>query len=134
MMAAEPSNLISRRQTMSKTKSTKKAAAPKATRTAKVSKTAQKNRPKAAAKGKANAPAKPKKLSALDGAAKVLGETKKPMSCKDLIEAMAAKGYWTSTNGKTPANTLYSAILREIGTKGKEARFKKAERGKFVLA
>ena len=29
---------------------------------------------------------------------------------------------------------LYSAILREIGTKGKEARFKKTERGKFALA
>src|SRR3954451_9986624 len=71
----------------------------------------------------------PKKVSALDSAAKVLGEAKEPMTCKAMIEAMAEKGYWTSISGKTPANTLYSAILREIGTKGKEARFKKAERG-----
>jgi hypothetical protein len=74
------------------------------------------------------------KMSALDAAAKVLGEAKEPLSCKTLIEMMAAKCYWTSANGKTPANTLYSAILREIGTKGKEARFKKADRGKFTLA
>jgi hypothetical protein len=29
---------------------------------------------------------------------------------------------------------VYAAILREIGVKGKEARFKKTERGKFTLA
>jgi hypothetical protein len=30
--------------------------------------------------------------------------------------------------------TLYSAIVREIDRKGKESRFKKAERGKFAIA
>src|SRR5438876_905863 len=38
---------------------------------------------------------------------------------------MAEKGYWTSPGGQTPAATLYSAILRQIQTKGKEARFRK---------
>ena len=33
---------------------------------------------------------------------------------------------------KTPHATLYSAMLREISTKGKDARFKKTERGKFA--
>ena len=51
-----------------------------------------------------------------------------------MIDAMAKKGYWTSPGGKTPAATLYSAILREISTKGKEARFKKTERGKFSIS
>ncbi len=74
------------------------------------------------------------KLSALDAAAKVLGESKTPLSCSEMIEAMATKAYWKSTKGKTPANTLYSAILREVGAKGKDARFKKTERGKFTLA
>jgi len=50
-----------------------------------------------------------------------------------MIEPMAAKKYWSSPGGKTPAATLYSAILREIQTKGKEARFRKTERGKFAL-
>ena len=87
----------------------------------------------------AKAPAKAKspkeksngKLSALDAAAKVLGEAKEPMNTKAMIEAMAAKGYWTSPGGKTPHATLYSAILREIDTKGSDSRFKKTERGMF---
>jgi hypothetical protein len=76
---------------------------------------------------------KDKKLSALDAAAKVLAETGMPMSCTEMIEAMAARGYWTSPGGKTPAATLYSAILREIATKGMRSRFAKADRGKFTL-
>lgn len=90
--------------------------------------------PKAAKTPKAMKPAKADgKLSAIDAAAKVLGETKDPMTTKEMIEAMAAKKYWTSPGGKTPAATLYSAILREIQTKGKDARFRKTERGKFTL-
>ena len=73
-------------------------------------------------------------MSALDAAAKVLGEANEPMTSKDMVEAMAAKGYWKSPGGKTPHATLYSAVLREIGKKGKDARFKKVERGKFALA
>ena len=46
--------------------------------------------------------------------------------------AMAAKSLWTSPGGKTPHATLYSALIREIATKGKEARFVKTERGKFA--
>jgi hypothetical protein len=73
------------------------------------------------------------KLSCLDAAAKVLASAKEPMTTKALIEAMAEKKLWTSPGGKTPAATLYSAILREITTKGKEARFKKADRGLFGI-
>ena len=73
-----------------------------------------------------------KKLSAIDAAAKVLAASKEPMNAKQMIEAMAAKKLWTSPGGKTPHATLYSAILREINTKGKDARFKKTERGKFA--
>ncbi len=73
------------------------------------------------------------KLSAIDAAAKVLGEAGKPMNCKELIETMAARGYWTSPGGQTPHATLYAAILREMKVKGKDARFAKAERGKFTL-
>ena len=55
------------------------------------------------------------------------------MSCRELIERMASKGYWKSPSGKTPSATLYSAILRELKTKGSEARFKKTDRGRFAL-
>ena len=73
-----------------------------------------------------------KKLSALSAAAKVLTEAGTPMNAKEMIEAMAAKKYWSSPAGRTPHATLYAAILREIGVKGKEARFKKTERGHFA--
>jgi len=79
-------------------------------------------------------PAKPaaKKLSALDAAAKVLAESKEPLNAKTMIERMAAKGYWTSPGGKTPASTLYAALIREIQKKGSEARFQKTDRGLFT--
>jgi hypothetical protein len=53
------------------------------------------------------------------------------MTCQELIAAMAAKGYWISPGGKTPQATLYSAMLREITTKGTNSRFQKTDRGKF---
>jgi len=74
----------------------------------------------------------PKKLSALDAAAKVLEEAGSAMITGEMITVMAEKGYWKTPGGKTPAATLYSAILREITTKGKESRFEKTERGKFA--
>jgi HB1, ASXL, restriction endonuclease HTH domain len=73
-----------------------------------------------------------KKLSALDAAAKVLEEAGQPMTCAEMIAAMAEKGYWTSPAGKTPAGTLYSALLRELNTKGDAARFHKTGRGQFA--
>jgi hypothetical protein len=73
------------------------------------------------------------KLSALDAAAQVLASANEPMNTKALIEAMAAKGYWTSPGGKTPHATLYAAILRELQKKENEARFVKVERGQFAL-
>jgi hypothetical protein len=72
------------------------------------------------------------RLSAPDAAAKVLAEAGQAMKCQELIAAMAAKGYWTSPGGKTPAATLYSAMLREITAKGAASRFVKTERGKFA--
>ncbi len=54
------------------------------------------------------------------------------MTTKEMIDAMGAKGLWKSPGGKTPDRTLYSAILREIITKGKESRFVKTERGRFT--
>ncbi len=73
-----------------------------------------------------------KKLSAIDAAAKVLTEADEPMNTKEMVDAMATKGYWTSPGGKTPHATLYSAIIREIAVKGNASRFRKTERGKFT--
>jgi len=77
--------------------------------------------------------AKPKgkrKPGILTLAADVLKDAKRPMDCKAIVEKVLAKGLW-QTKGKTPAATLYAAIIREIGAKGKEARFRKTDRGQF---
>ena len=76
--------------------------------------------------------AKSGKLSALDAATKILEETGQAMTCQEMIDAMAKKGYWTSPGGRTPAATLYSAILRELKATGDQGRFVKTERGKFA--
>ena len=75
-----------------------------------------------------------KKLSAIDAAAQVLAGANEPMNAKQMIDAMAAKGLWSSPGGKTPHATLYSAILREVATKGEDARFVKSDRGKFAAS
>jgi hypothetical protein len=103
----------------------------------KTDKTKETSKPEAmespkAESSKKKAERKHKKTSAIDAAAKVLGDSGQPMTCMEMIEAMSKKGYWTSPGGATPQATLYSAMLREIKTKGKDARFKKTERGKFA--
>ncbi len=72
------------------------------------------------------------KLSALDAAARVLAEEGTFLTPKQMIGIMAVKGYWMSPGGKTPHATLYSAIAREIATKGNASRFRKAAPGRFA--
>jgi len=79
------------------------------------------------------AAAKAGRMSGLDAAAKVLDEAGQPMNAKAMVEAMLAKGYWTS-GGRTPWATVYSSVIREIAAKGEKARFRKTDRGMFELA
>jgi len=78
--------------------------------------------------------AKPKKLSLIDAAAKVLADAGEPMNAKQMVEAVTEQGLWTPGAGKTPHATLYAAISREIQKKGADARFTKVERGQFTVA
>lgn len=79
-------------------------------------------------------PAPAEKMSQMAAAERVLAEAGEPMNCKAMVEAMGAKGYWTSPGGATPAATLYASLLRHIRQHGKDARFKKTDRGQFTLA
>ncbi|MCC6910000.1 MAG: winged helix-turn-helix domain-containing protein [Phycisphaerales bacterium] len=69
-------------------------------------------------------------LSGLDAAAQVLGRAKEPLDAKTIAERAIAAGW--KTNGATPHATLYAAMIREIKAKGKEARFIKADKGRFT--
>ena len=83
---------------------------------------------------KASAKTDAKKLSQIEAAVTVLAKSGEPMNCMEMVEAMAKQRLWSSPGGKTPHATLYSAILRDINSNGKDARFVKVERGQFGLA
>ncbi len=100
--------------------------------TGKLTKLAKTPATKAPPKGTKTKAEAPKKPSALDAAARILDETGQGMNFQELIEQMAAKGYWTSPGGKTPHATLHAAISREIKVKGADSRFVKAGPGKFA--
>lgn len=85
-----------------------------------------------------------KRLSALDAAAQVLQalpakEARTGLSSQELIDRMAAAGLWSSPGGRTPAATLYAAMIREIAAKGIHSRFVRLEstdgaRGRFAAS
>jgi hypothetical protein len=116
-----------------KTKTTK---ATTTARSAKKATKAQSSKPATKRDAKESKQTEPanKKISQIEAAIIVLGKSKEAMNCKAMVEAMQAAGLWTSPGGATPEATLYASMLREINTKGKEARFKKTERGHFTLA
>ena len=75
-----------------------------------------------------------KGLGLLSAAAAVLERSDAPMSVKAMIEKAKSEGLWTPGAGKTPEQTLYSAIIREIRDKGNTSRFRKEGRGLFAFA
>ena len=75
----------------------------------------------------------PKALSGLDAAAQILREAGEPMNAQDLIAQILERGLW-KTEGKTPAATIYAAMIREIKAKGSASRFQKIDRGRFAAA
>jgi hypothetical protein len=76
-----------------------------------------------------------KKLSLLNAAANVLAACRVPMNCKEMIAKAVEMGLWTPTGAKTPEQTLYSGIFREIKTT-EEPRFRKSvtRKGSFEYA
>jgi HB1/ASXL restriction endonuclease-like protein with HTH domain len=130
------------------TKTTKKTTTKKATSKATPKKTTRANTAATVAKAKPNAStkatpaenatrandtaksAKPKRVSGLDLAAKVLAKATEPLQAKAIAERAIAAGW--KTTGKTPHATLYAAMIREIAKKGKDSRFVKTDRGLFT--
>ena len=72
------------------------------------------------------------KMSQMQATMKALGSARKPMSCREIMEAITKKKLWSSPGGKTPEATLYASILRDL-RKGKDSRFKKTAPGRFTL-
>ena len=73
----------------------------------------------------------PKKRSLFDAAIEVLKQSEHPLNTKDIVAKAIELGLWEPTNAKTPEQTLYSAIFREIATKERPRIVKSEQKGKF---
>ena len=73
-----------------------------------------------------------KKMSLMDAAVAVLKESGEPMNTREMVKAATEKGYWTPTACKTPEQTLYGSIFREIKTKAQPRIVKSEVKGKFI--
>ena len=73
-----------------------------------------------------------KKMSLMDAAVAVLKESGEPMNTREMVKAAAEKGYWQPTACKTPEQTLYGSIFREIKTKAQPRIVKSETKGKFI--
>jgi len=75
---------------------------------------------------------KAKGRSGLDAAVAVLAKAGEPLGAQAIVERALKQGLW-STNGKTPAATMYAAMIREIASKGAESQFRKTGPNAFEL-
>jgi len=75
-----------------------------------------------------------KKMSLMDAAVAVLKESGVPMNTREMVKAATEKGYWTPTACKTPEQTLYGSIFREIKVKEQPRIVKSDVKGKFTIA
>ncbi len=73
-----------------------------------------------------------KKLSLLEAAAQVLKRNRTPLNTKEILAKVIESGLWSPNGGKTPEQSLYSALFREINSK-ENSRFRKSaeKKGSF---
>ena len=76
-----------------------------------------------------------KRMSLLNAAVEVLKSAgpEHPMNCKEILEAIVDRQLWTPTDCKTPEQTLYGSIFREIATKEHPRIVRSETKGKFRI-
>jgi hypothetical protein len=74
-----------------------------------------------------------KKFSLIDAAFAVLSNAGEPLNTREMVKLATEAGLWTPTSCKTPEQTLYGSIFREIKVK-EFPRFSKSatRKGAFV--
>lgn len=80
-------------------------------------------------------PQAPKRLSLLEAAIQALQAQPAgtALNTRELVELATASDLWANNGAKTPEQTLYSAIFREIAAKGRPRIIRSTQRGKFEL-
>jgi hypothetical protein len=77
---------------------------------------------------------RPKKMSLLDAAIEVLKTEARAMNTREMVKLAIERELWVPTACKTPEQSLYGAIFREI-KEGNPPRIRKSEkRGQFEHA
>ena len=75
-----------------------------------------------------------RKMSLLDAAIEVLKLEAKALNTRDMVKQAIERGLWVQTSCKTPEQSLYGAIFREI-KEAEHARIRKSEKkGAFEFA
>jgi len=75
-----------------------------------------------------------KKMSLMDAAVEVLKNSGKPLNTREIVKAATEAGLWIPTACKTPEQTLYGSIFREIATKENPRIVKSETKGRFEFA
>ena len=73
------------------------------------------------------------RMSGLDAAILVLKTASEPIDITEIMKRIKRRGLWASRKGKTPAQSINSAMVREIA-KGADARILRVGRGLFTHA
>lgn len=77
---------------------------------------------------------KEKKISLMDAAVEVLKQSGEPMNTREMVKAATDSGLWIPTDCKTPEQTLYGSIFREMKIKENPRIVKSSVKGKFEYA
>lgn len=79
-------------------------------------------------------PAPAKKRSLINAAAEILKESGEAMNTRDMVKQAIERGLWQPTACKTPEQSLYGAIFREIKVAEQPRFCKSAKKGAFEYA
>ncbi|MPM54193.1 hypothetical protein SDC9_100967 [bioreactor metagenome] len=74
-----------------------------------------------------------KHLSLMNAAVEVLRRSEHPLNTREIVAQAIAAGLWTPSGAKTPQQTLYGTIFREIATREHPRIVKSKQKGKFEL-
>ena len=75
-----------------------------------------------------------RRMSLMSAAVEVLKKSNVPMNTREIVAAAIEAGLWEPTGSKTPEQSLYGSIFREIAAKDHPRIVRAEQKGKFKFA
>ena len=75
-----------------------------------------------------------KRMSLMSAAVEVLRESPVPMNTREIVAVVIERDLWEPTDCKTPEQSLYGSIFREIAAKEHPRIVRAEQKGKFKFA